>query len=106
LQSGQSLADRAQTRAGLLREAADAHAEAATAREAKLQAQIEAAQSIQRIKEAMARQAQKEAAALKRELEVAERKTKDASADLQVMIEGKFPRSPQVNSVCFLSSCC
>jgi hypothetical protein len=54
----------------------------------------------------MACQAQKEAASLKRELEVAEQKAKDAAADLQVVIEGKFSRSPQVNSVCFLSSCC
>jgi hypothetical protein len=58
------------------------------------------------VKEAMACQAQKEAASLKRELEVAEQKAKDAAADLQVVIEGKFSRSPQVNSVCFLSSCC
>jgi hypothetical protein len=34
----------------------------------------------------MARQAQKEAAGLKRELEVVERKAKDATADLQVAI--------------------
>jgi hypothetical protein len=54
----------------------------------------------------MARQAQKEAAALKRELEVVERKAKDVAADLQVAIEGKFLRSPQVNFVCFPSSCC
>jgi hypothetical protein len=70
----QSLVDRAQTRAGLLQEAANAHAEAAAAREAKLQAQVEAAQEIQRVKEAMARQAQKEAATLKKKLEVAEQK--------------------------------
>jgi hypothetical protein len=43
----QSLAERAQARTGLLREAANAHAEAAVAREAKLQ--------IHRVKEAMAR---------------------------------------------------
>jgi hypothetical protein len=54
----------------------------------------------------MARQAQKEAVALKRELEVAERKAKDAASDLQVMIEVKFSRLPQVNFVCFLSFCC
>jgi chaperonin cofactor prefoldin len=71
----------------------------------KLQAQVETAQEIQRVKEAMARQLQKVAASLK-ELEVAERKAKDAAADLQVVIEGKLSRSPQVNSVCFLSSCC
>jgi hypothetical protein len=53
----QSLADRAQARAGPLREAANAHAEAAATHEVKLQTQIEAAQEIQRVKEAMARQA-------------------------------------------------
>jgi hypothetical protein len=39
----QSLVDWVQARAGLLQEAANAHAEAAAAREAKLQAQVEAA---------------------------------------------------------------
>jgi hypothetical protein len=39
----QSLVDWVQDRAGLLQEAANAHAEAAAAREAKLQAQVEAA---------------------------------------------------------------
>jgi hypothetical protein len=91
---------------GLLREAANAHAEAAVAREVKLQAQIKVAQEIQCVKEAMEGEAQKEAAAMKKELEVAERKVKDAAADLQVVIEGKFSRSPQVNFMCFLSSFC
>jgi hypothetical protein len=49
----QSLAERAQARTGLLREAANAHAEAAAAREAKLQAEVAAAREIQRVKEAM-----------------------------------------------------
>jgi hypothetical protein len=102
----QSIAERAQARAGLLREAASVHAEAAAAREAKLQAQVEAMQEIQRVKEAMARQAQKEAVALKKKLEVAKQKAKDAASDLQVMIEGMFPRSAQVNSVHFVSPCC
>jgi hypothetical protein len=72
----QSLAERAQVRTGLLREAANEHAEAAAAHEAKLQAKIAAAQEIQRVKEVMARQAQKEAAELKKKLEDAERKAK------------------------------
>jgi hypothetical protein len=54
----------------------------------------------------MARQAQKEAADLNKKLEDAERKAKDAVADLQVMMEGKFPRSPRAGSVCFTSSWC
>jgi hypothetical protein len=58
------------------------HAEAAAAREAKLQAQVEAAQEIQCVKEAMARQAQREAADLKKKLEDVELKAKDAAADL------------------------
>jgi F0F1-type ATP synthase membrane subunit b/b' len=39
-------------------------------------------------------QAQKEATDLKKKLEDAKRKAKDAVANLQVVIEGKFPRSP------------
>jgi hypothetical protein len=53
----------------------------------------------------MARQAQKEAAALKKKLEVAEQKAKDATADLQAVIEGKLPRSHQVNSMHLRNSC-
>jgi BioD-like phosphotransacetylase family protein len=60
----QSLAEQAQARIGLLREAANTHAEAAAAREAKLQAEVAAAREIQRVKEAMARQAHKDAADL------------------------------------------
>jgi hypothetical protein len=101
-----SLADRAQARVGLLWEAANAHAEVAAAREATLQAQIEAAQDIQHVKETMARQAQKEVAALRKKLEVVKQKAKDATADLQAMMEGKLPRSHQVDSVYFVSSCC
>jgi hypothetical protein len=78
----QSLADRAHARVGLLREAANALVEVAVAREATLQAQIEAMQEIQCVKETMARQAQKEVAALKKNLEVAEQKAKDATFDL------------------------
>jgi hypothetical protein len=66
---------------GLLREAANAHAEAATAREAKLQTQVKAAREIQRVKEAMAHQAQREAANLKKKLKDAERKAKNAATD-------------------------
>jgi hypothetical protein len=68
-----SLAKRAQARTSLLREAANADAEAATAHEAKLQAEIAASRGIQRVKEVMARQAQKEAADLKKKMEEARR---------------------------------
>jgi hypothetical protein len=94
----QSLAERAQARVGLLREAANAHSKVVVAREATLQAQIEATQKIQRVKEAMTRQAEKEADALKKKLEVAEQKAKDAAADLQAVVEGKLLRSPRVDS--------
>jgi hypothetical protein len=60
----QSLAEWTQAQTCLLWEAANAHTEAAMTREAKLQAQVEAAQEIQHVNEAMVRQAQKEAAAL------------------------------------------
>jgi hypothetical protein len=50
----QSLAEWAQARTGLLREAANAHVEAAAAHEAKLQAEIAATREIQRVKEVMA----------------------------------------------------
>jgi hypothetical protein len=50
----QSLTERAQARTGLLREAANAHAEAAAAHEAKLQAEIVTAREIQRVKEVIA----------------------------------------------------
>jgi hypothetical protein len=68
----QSLADGAQALVGLLREAVNAHTEVPTGREATLQAQIEAMQEIQRMKETMVCQAQKEAVALMKKLEVAE----------------------------------
>jgi seryl-tRNA synthetase len=102
----QSLADRAQARVGLRREAANAHAEVAAAREATLQAQIEVALEIQRVKETMAHHAQKEVAALKKKLEVTEQKAKDATTDLQAVMEGNLPTSPQVDSAYFASSCC
>jgi hypothetical protein len=95
-----------QIRLLLLREAANAHAEVAAAREATLQAQNGAAQEIQHVKETMARQAQKEEAALKKKLEVAEQKAKDAAADLQDVIEGKLPSSPQADSAYFVCSYC
>jgi hypothetical protein len=78
----QSLAERAQARTGLLRGVANAHAEAAMAREAKLQIEVAAAREIQRIKEAMAHQAHKDVDDLKRKLEDAERKAKDVAFDL------------------------
>jgi DUF917 family protein len=93
-----------QDRTNLLWEAANAHAEAAAAQEAKLQAQVEAAQEVQRVKEAMARQTLKEAADLKKKLEDAEQKAKDTATDLQAMIEGKFLTLPRADSVCFARS--
>jgi molecular chaperone DnaK (HSP70) len=90
----QSLAERAQARTGLLREAANAHAEAAAAREAKLQAEVAAAREIQRVKEAMACQAHKDAADLKKKLEDTKRKAKNATSDLQAVVEGTFSLLP------------
>jgi hypothetical protein len=58
------------------------------------------------MKKTMARQAQKEAAALKKKLEVTEQKANDLAADLRAVIEGKFPRLPQVDSAYFTSYCC
>jgi hypothetical protein len=52
-----------------LREATNAHAEAATAHKEKLQHEIAAAREIQHVNEVMACQAQKEAADLKKKLE-------------------------------------
>jgi uncharacterized protein YPO0396 len=95
-----------QARVGLLREASNAHIKVTAAHEATLQAQIEAAQENQRVKETITCQAQKEAAALKKKLEVAEQKANDAGADHQAVIEGKLPGSHQVDSVYFRRSCC
>jgi hypothetical protein len=61
---------------------ANAHAEATAARKAKLQTEVAATREIQRVKEAMAHQAHKDAADLKKKLEDAERKAKDAASDL------------------------
>jgi hypothetical protein len=66
----------------------------------RLQAQVEAAQEIQRVKDVMARQAQKEAADLKKKLEDAKQKAKDAATELQAVIEGKFRTLPRADSVC------
>jgi uncharacterized membrane protein len=96
----QSLAERAQAQTGLLREAANAHAEATAAHEAKLQAEVAAAHEIQCVKEVMARQARKEAADLKKKLEDAERKAKDAASDLQAVVEGMSSSFPWANPVC------
>jgi hypothetical protein len=52
----------------------------------------------------MAHQAQKEAADLKKNLEDAEQKAKDATTDLQSVIEGKFPTLPRADSACFARS--
>jgi uncharacterized membrane protein len=99
-----SLAERVQARTGLLREVTNAHAEATTAHEVKLQAEISVAREIQRVKEIMARQAQKEAADLKKKLEDAERKAKDAASNLQAVVEGKSSSLPWADSVCFVRS--
>jgi hypothetical protein len=85
----QSLAERAQGRTGLLREAANAQAEAAAAHEAKLQAEIVAAREIQCVKEVMACQEPRGTADLKKELEDAEQKAKYTASDLQAVVEGK-----------------
>jgi hypothetical protein len=98
----QSLAEQAQTRTGLLREAANAHAEAAAAREAKLQAEVAVACQIQCVKEAMARQVHKDAADLKKKLEDAEQKAKDVASDLQAVVEGTYSLLLQADSMCFL----
>jgi seryl-tRNA synthetase len=84
-----SLVELAQARTGLLREAANAHAEAAAAHEAKLQAEIVAACEIQRMKEVLAHQAQREGDDLNKKLEDAEQRDKDATSDLQAVVEGK-----------------
>jgi multidrug resistance efflux pump len=81
-------------------EAANAHAEATAAREASPQTKIEAAQKIQCVKEAMSGQAKKEVASVENKLEVAERKAKDTASDLQAVVEGKFFRSPKIDSTC------
>jgi hypothetical protein len=65
----QSLAKRAQAQTDLLREAANAYADAAAVQVVKLQAEVAAVQGIQRVKEVMARQAQKDATELKKKLE-------------------------------------
>jgi hypothetical protein len=95
----QSLAERAQARTGLLREAANTHAEATAAHEVKLQAEIAPAREIHHVKEVMARYAQKEAADLKK-LEDADQKAKDAASDLQAVVEGESSTLPWADSTC------
>jgi hypothetical protein len=97
----ESLAKRAQARTGLLREAANVHAKAAAAHEAKLQAEVAAAHEIRRVKEAMARQVRKDADDLKTKLEDAEQKAKDAASDLQAVVEGTFSSLLRADSMCF-----
>jgi hypothetical protein len=82
-----------------VREAANARAEDAMTREVSLQAKIEAAQKIKRVKEAMSPQAEKEVASLKKKLEVTEWKAKDTADDLKVMVEGKFARLSKMDSM-------
>jgi hypothetical protein len=55
---------------------------------------------MQQVKEAMARQEEKEVTSLKKKLEIAEQKAKDAADDLQVVVEGMFSRSPKTDSMC------
>jgi hypothetical protein len=52
----------------------------------------------------MARQVEKDVADPKKKLEDAEQKVKDAAADLQVVIEGKFLALLRVGSICFARS--
>lgn len=66
----QSLTEREQARAHLVKEGAKAHMEVIATREAVLQAKVEAAVEIQHVKNAMARQAE-EIATLKKELAAA-----------------------------------
>jgi hypothetical protein len=80
----------------LVREATNAHAEAAAARDASLQAKIKAVEEVKHVKEAMAHQVEKDMASLKRKLEVVEKKAKDATDDLQAVVEGKFAWSLNV----------
>jgi hypothetical protein len=77
------------------------HAEAAAAREVKLQAEVTAAREIQCVKEAMVHQARKDADNLKQKLEDAERKAKDAASDLQAVVEGSFSSWLWADSMCF-----
>jgi lipopolysaccharide biosynthesis protein len=100
----QSLAEQAQARTGLLREAVNTHVEAAAAHEAKMQAEIAAAREIQRVKEVMACQAQKEATELKKKLENAERNAKDTATNLQALIEGKSSTLRWAASACLARS--
>jgi hypothetical protein len=48
----------------------------------------------------MARQARKDADNLKKKLEDAERKAKDAASDLQAIVEGTFSPLLWANSMC------
>jgi hypothetical protein len=87
---------------GLLREAANAHVEAAAAREAKLQTKVASAREIQLVKEAMVCQAHKDAVVLKKKLEDAKRKAKDAASDLHDVVEGTFSSPLWADSMCCL----
>jgi hypothetical protein len=102
----QSLAEWAQAQIDLLREVANEHTRAAAAHEAKLQDEIAITQEIQRVKEVMARQAQKEAVELKKKLENAEQKAKDATANLRAMTEGKPSTLPWTDSAYLARSWC
>jgi diphthamide synthase (EF-2-diphthine--ammonia ligase) len=94
----QSLAEREQAQTSLLCEAANTHAEATAAHEAKLQAEVAAARKIQCVKEAMACQARKEVDDLKKRLEDVERKD---NSDLQAVAEGTLSSLLRADSMCF-----
>jgi hypothetical protein len=53
------------------------------------------------VKEAMARQVQKEAADLKKKLEVAEQKARDAASDLHAVAEGESSSLPWLTLCAF-----
>jgi ElaB/YqjD/DUF883 family membrane-anchored ribosome-binding protein len=81
---------------------ANVHVEAAASREAKLRTEVAAAREIERVMEAMARQAGKYADDLKQKVEDAERKAKDVASDLQTVVEGTLSSLLRVDSMFFL----
>jgi ElaB/YqjD/DUF883 family membrane-anchored ribosome-binding protein len=81
---------------------ANVHVEAAASREAKLRIEVAAAREIERVMEAMARQAGKYADDVKQKVEDAERKAKDVASDLQAVVEGTLSSLLRVDSMFFL----
>jgi hypothetical protein len=70
--------------------AANAHIEVIVAQEALLQARVEAVEEIWHVKDATTCQVEKEVNSLKKKLEVAQQKTKDAADNLQAIVAGMF----------------